>query len=682
MAKNTTIHRIQIEGTSDLIKLRKELDGYQQSLKKVKKETKDGMTSGQAKKYQELSSSIKSTRKELNQAEKSLKGMNTSSKKGIGFIGKMAGAFTVATLAAGAFQKISRAVTQAITNGVDTFRKYEFAMSKVRAISGATASEFKQLDDSAQELGRTTFFTAEQVANLQINFSKLGFTAKETLSAQAAALDTAVASGSDLARTATVIGSSIRGFNLDASEATRVADVMASAFTSSALDIEKFQTSMTKVAPIAELMGVSIEETTAIMGKLSDSGIEASIAGTSLRNIFLKMGDPASDLAKAMGKTIGSGEELVAELKRLRDTGVDVEKMLEVVDQRQVTAFATMVKGVDVIESQIIAFENSSGAAKAMADIVGDNLEGAMLRFKSAMQGLAIVLTEKIAPAITAVVEGFTDFVSFLSQAADNTLSEQLEEDRKKLITYRVKLNDSNLSLEDRKKLLVKIKDEFPDYLKGIDTEKLSLEKLNTSLKKVNDSMVNRVLIAREQEKISEKQSQLLDRRVDLEDQETVVQDQIAKVVDKYNLKLKENVTLEEQVANLLKQRPSKYGRILDPMTELSHQMSEHQAIQSQINDLSNAENELIQKKTDLMDKLGIKQEDFNEEIIKDDEEEKKKKKKKKKKQQPRRLKGLYVLSLLKPEGDHVRSHTGQSGTRQLRITWQTRVQRVIVQSR
>ena len=64
------------------------------------------MTSGQAfKKYQELSSSIKSTRKELNQTEKSLKGMNTSSKKGIGFIGKMAGCFTVATLAASAFQK-------------------------------------------------------------------------------------------------------------------------------------------------------------------------------------------------------------------------------------------------------------------------------------------------------------------------------------------------------------------------------------------------------------------------------------------------------------------------------------------------------------------------------------------------------------------------------------------------
>ena len=57
--------------------------------------------------------------------------------------------------------------------------------------------------------------------------------------------------------------------------------------------------------------------------------------------------------------------------------------MLAVVDKRQVTAFATMVKGVDVIESQILAFENANGAAADMAGTVGDSLQGAMLRFQS-----------------------------------------------------------------------------------------------------------------------------------------------------------------------------------------------------------------------------------------------------------------------------------------------------------
>ena len=551
MAKNTTIHRIQIEGTSDLIKLRKELDGYQQSLKKVKKETKDGMTSGQAKKYQELSSSIKSTRKELNQTEKSLKGMNTSSKKGIGFIGKMAGAFTVATLAAGAFQKISRAVSQAIIGGVETFRKYEFAMSKVKAISGATEAEFKALDASAQELGRTTFFTAEQVANLQINFSKLGFTAKETLNAQEAALDTAVATGEDLARTATVIGSTLRGFGLDASEAGRVSDVMAASFTSSALTLEKFQTAMTKIAPIAKLIGFSLEKTTSVLGILTDAGIEASIAGTSLRNIFLKMSNPASDLSKSLGRTVGSSEELVEALEDLNKRGVDAESIQGLVNDRQVAAFGIMLNNVEAIKRQTEAYENSSGAAKTMAQIVGDNLEGAMLRFKSAMEGLAIVLTERIAPIITSVTEGFTKFVSLITQAADTKLSEELENDRIALIGYEARLSDANLSQANRVKLIKELKSQYPDYLKNIDAEKVSNDKLKKSLQGVNDMLVNKILLQQEDEKILEAAQDEAKAISKTRSKKELLEADIAKLSNEYNLSLKEGLTLQEQADDL-----------------------------------------------------------------------------------------------------------------------------------
>ena len=551
MAKNTTIHRIQIEGTSDLIKLRKELDGYQKDLKKVKKETKDGMTSGQAKKYQELSSSIKSTRKELNQTEKSLKGMNTSSKKGIGFIGKMAGAFTVATLAAGAFQKISRAVSQAIIGGVETFRKYEFAMSKVKAISGATEAEFKALDASAQELGRTTFFTAEQVANLQINFSKLGFTAKETLNAQEAALDTAVATGEDLARTATVIGSTLRGFGLDASEAGRVSDVMAASFTSSALTLEKFQTAMTKIAPIAKLIGFSLEKTTSVLGILTDAGIEASIAGTSLRNIFLKMSNPASDLSKSLGRTVGSSEELVEALEDLNKRGVDAESIQGLVNDRQVAAFGIMLNNVEAIKRQTQAYENSSGAAKTMAQIVGDNLEGAMLRFKSAMEGLAIVLTERIAPIITSVTEGFTKFVSLITQAADTKLSEELENDRIALIGYEARLSDANLSQANRVKLIKELKSQYPDYLKNIDAEKVSNDKLKKSLQGVNDMLVNKILLQQEDEKILEAAQDEADAISKKREKAKDLEADIARLSNEYNLSLKEGLTLQEQADDL-----------------------------------------------------------------------------------------------------------------------------------
>ena len=80
-----------------------------------------------------------------------------------------------------------------------------------------------------------------------------------------------MATGSDLARSAMVAGSAIRGFGLNAEEAARVVDVMAVAFTNSALDIEKWQTSMTKVSAIAASLGVDIEGTASVMGALADT---------------------------------------------------------------------------------------------------------------------------------------------------------------------------------------------------------------------------------------------------------------------------------------------------------------------------------------------------------------------------------------------------------------------------
>ena len=242
-----------------------------------------------------------------------------------------------------AFRQISNVVSSAIK----TFTKFEFEIAKVRAITGSTDKDFKKLSVTARQLGRTTFFTASQVAELQVNFGKLGFSTQEILDAQEATLLLATATQSDLGRAAIVAGAAVRGFALDANETARVVDVMAVAFTSSALDIEKFQTSMTKVAPIAAAANITLESTTAIMGTLTDAGIEASIAGTSLRNIFLKMQDPASDLSKKLGFTVNSSADLEKALTQLNAEGLSNAEMMELVDLRQVAAFATMVNGTD-----------------------------------------------------------------------------------------------------------------------------------------------------------------------------------------------------------------------------------------------------------------------------------------------------------------------------------------------
>ena len=300
----------------------------------------------------------------------------------------------MAKMAAGVFAATTafRAIGQVIASSISTFKNFEFQMAKVKATTGATDKDFKKLTASAQQLGRTTFFTASKVGELQMNFAKLGFSTSEILDAQEATLRLATATGSDLARAAVVAGAAVRGFNLDANETERVVDVMAVAFTSSALDIEKWQTSMTKIAPIAAGANISIETSAAIMGKLSDAGIEASIAGTSLRNIFLKMQDSSSDLSKHLGFSVNSSEDLERALLQLNSEALSNEEIMQLVDLRQVAAFATMVNGTDTIIGMTDALEDANGSAQEMADIMADTLEGDIITAKSAWEGFQLAI--------------------------------------------------------------------------------------------------------------------------------------------------------------------------------------------------------------------------------------------------------------------------------------------------
>ena len=348
------------------------------------------------------------------QGDKDLKKLEGRTKSTTKSFGKMTAGIVGAVAA-------FRTITAAVGNAIKTFRDFEFQMAKVRAISSASESDFKKLSETAQDLGRTTFFTATQVAELQTNFAKLGFTTREILAAQEATLLLATATGSDLGRAAVVAGAAVRGFNLDASETTRVVDVMTLAFNSSALDLEKWQTSMTKVAPIAAGMNIPLEQTAAIMGTLTDAGIEASIAGTSMRNIFLKMKDASSDLSKFLGFTVNSSVDLSKALEKL---GTASDKTLDgLVNIRQVAAFSVMVKGAERVEKLTAELRNAEDAAKKASSIIGDTLEGAFKRLTSASEGLSIELVNKLGGGLKDLVDRFANFLNKLTKNSDGIVN-------------------------------------------------------------------------------------------------------------------------------------------------------------------------------------------------------------------------------------------------------------------
>jgi hypothetical protein len=279
-----------------------------------------------------------------------------------------------------------------------TFATFEQSMAKVKAISGATGSAFKDLESTARQLGMTTRFSASEVAELMLNYSKLGFSASEIEKITGATLNLALATGEDLAQSATIAGGTLRAFGMEADQMQRVTDVMAKSFSSSALDLEKFQNSMNKVAPIANAMGNSLELTTAQLSVLVNNSHEASTAGTMLRSMMLKATKDGFNFDEALNQIANSSDQNAEALKFFNDRAVGVA--------------VTLANNVETTNQLTEAYEKSGGAAEAMAKIMDDTLEGSMFRLQSAVSEMGISIGEKLAPHIIKV----TNFLSKLAE--------------------------------------------------------------------------------------------------------------------------------------------------------------------------------------------------------------------------------------------------------------------------
>lgn len=307
-------------------------------------------------------------------------------------------------VAFGAFQ-----LANIFKDSVQRIAAFEKQIDTVGAIAGATGAELEKLRQDALRLGSTSQFTATEVAKLQTEFARLGFSTKEILSATEAVIDLATATGEDLAKSADVAGSTVRAFGLSADETQRVVDVMAEAFNRSALGVDNFADSMKFVAPIAKAAGISIEETSALLGVLADAGIRGSTAGTSLRRII-------TDLAK-------DGRPLVERLKELAAGGLTFGGAMDEVGRLAQTSLLILTDNVDRIDSFTEGLNNAAGAAKATAAVMRDNLAGDIEKLTRAYDGFILSL-DKSDGSIREVVQGLTQLVEVITRISNSGFGE------------------------------------------------------------------------------------------------------------------------------------------------------------------------------------------------------------------------------------------------------------------
>lgn len=258
--------------------------------------------------------------------------------------------------------------------------EFSKTMSSVAAVSGASAEELAALSKSAKDLGSTTAFTAVQVAELQTELAKLGFTTSEIIDASEATLALAASLDVGLAEAATLAGSTLRSFGLDTTETQRVVDVMAKSASSSALDFSSLTESLKLVAPTSRAVGLTIEQTTAMLGALANSGLKGSVAGTGLSKTFIELNKKGLTLEQAFAKINSSSNKL--------NTAIE---LVGVVGAKSLQTLANSAGDIDVLTKSL---EDAEGAAKAIAETRLDNLAGDVTKLDSAWEGFLLSIED------------------------------------------------------------------------------------------------------------------------------------------------------------------------------------------------------------------------------------------------------------------------------------------------
>lgn len=337
------------------------------------------------------------------------------------------------------FLPVTAAVIGVGAASVKTGNDFEKQMSRVAGIADATGDDLDALKEQAKQLGSDTAYSATEAAEGMENLASAGFGTQEIMAAMPGMLDLAASSGEDLASSADVAASTLRGFGLAAADAGHVADVLAKNAADTNAAVMDTGEAMKYVAPVAKNAGWSLESVTAAIGAMADAGIKGSQAGTVLRGAITRLMKPSKNAADAM-KSIGFNaydssdkmkpmsvivDELKTKTSKLSDKQRD-NVIATIMGQEALSGMNVLMDaGKPKLDKLTTGLEHSDGAAKKMAKTMQDNTAGSVEQMQGAMESAAISIQEALAPTMIELVKKITELVdkfNSLDKGAQKTI--------------------------------------------------------------------------------------------------------------------------------------------------------------------------------------------------------------------------------------------------------------------
>lgn len=301
---------------------------------------------------------------------------------------------------------------------IDVGKSFEAGMSEVQAISGASGKDLEKLSAKAKQMGATTKFSATESATALKYMAMAGWKTNQMVSGLSGVMNLAAASGEDLGTVSDIVTDSMTAFGLKAKDSGHFADVLAKASSSSNTNVAMMGETFKYIAPLAGSMKYSIEDTATAIGLMANAGIKGSQAGTSLRSIITRLVKPPKDAATALNALGISTTKADGSMKPLRETMAELREKFSGLTESQKASYASSIAGQEAMSGLLAivnasdsdfnklqkAIDNSSGAAKKQADVMNNNLQGALYDLGSVAESVGIGIYEDIKTPLTKAV--------------------------------------------------------------------------------------------------------------------------------------------------------------------------------------------------------------------------------------------------------------------------------------
>ena len=313
-------------------------------------------------------------------------------------------------------------------SSLTAFADLEDQVRRNKAIMGATAAEENMLMAQTRELGRSTRFTAQEVAQAQMYQAMAGMKTNEVLEMTPKLLKLSIASGEDLASTSDILTDNLTAFGLKLQDADHFMDVMAATANNTNTSIAGLGEAYKYVASTSRSFE-SMEEVNIILGTLANNSIKGGQAGRLLGGVYTRLAKATPDMEKAMKKVGISLYDNKGKFKGLRKIVDEMKPVLARMTEEQRNYFLATIAGTEGMrvfsvllgttkedmEKTENAIKNANGATDKMAEEMSGTTKNKIAEFRSAVDDLKLSIGEGLAPTATDFINKFTSKMAELN---------------------------------------------------------------------------------------------------------------------------------------------------------------------------------------------------------------------------------------------------------------------------